>query len=68
MQLNHILAKATVKEGVGDKPLETRYIEEASFCVKELEQIAEAGKPVQLDSLFKTSFVNLMYGVVFGKR
>lgn len=67
-QLNHILAKATVKEGVGDKPLETRYVEEASFCVKELEQIAEAGKPVQLDSLFKTSFVNLMYGVVFGKR
>ena len=67
-QLKRILEKATLKEGVGDKPLETRYMEEVSMCVKEMDKIAGAGKEVQLDLMLKTCFVNLMYGIVFGKR
>ena len=68
LHLKRILEKATFKDGVGDKPLETRIIEEASSCIKVLGNIAESGEEVFLEKLFKTFFLNLMYGVIFGKR
>lgn len=67
-QLKSMVQKVGLGAGLGDKSLETRILEEVSVFTEELETFAGSGKEVQLDSLVRTSFMNLLHGIIFGQR
>ena len=63
-----MVQKVGLGAGLGDKSLETRILEEVSVFTEELETFAGNGKEVQLDTLVRTSFMNLLHGIIFGQR
>ena len=63
-----MVQKVGLGAGLGDKSLETRILEEVSVFTEELEIFAGSGEEVLLDSLVRTSFMNLLHGIIFGQR